>query len=163
MDTLLDSVSLLSQWTGLFLDENGRKRQTSMRFDRPARKVHYEVTTAPAARVELNAPTGVQDGLALLYALRTRTFRNGDRFTIPVADDGSLYMVEFATSGPEKVAVRLGTFDAWRVNVTIMSEDKEQIGKDIVVWFANDARRAPVKIQAELPVGRFILALRQIQ
>jgi hypothetical protein len=163
MDTLLDSVSLLSQWSGLYLDENGRKRQTSMRFDRPTRKVHYEVTTAPAARAELTAPAGIQDGLSLLYVLRTRTFRAGDRFTVPVADDGSLYTVEFATSGPEKVSVRLGTLDAWRVNVTIVNEAKEQIGDDIVVWFATDARRAPVKIQAELPVGKFILALRQIQ
>lgn len=163
MDTLLDSVSLLSQWTGLYLDENGRKRQTSMRFDRTTRKIQYELTTAPTARAELNAPTGIQDGLALLYALRTRPFRAGDRFTIPVADDGSLYSVAFATSGPEKVSTRLGMLDAWKVNVTIVNEAKEPVGNDIVVWFTTDARHFPAKIQAQLPVGKFILTVREVQ
>lgn len=163
MDTLLESASLLSQWTGLYMDENGRKRQTSMRFDRPTRKVLYEMTTPTTARAELVAPVGIQDGLALLYALRTRAFRPGEHFTIPVADDGSLYAVELGTAGPERVTTKLGTADAWNLSVVIKNEAKQQIGNNIGIWISTDPRRLPVKIQAELPVGNFVLALRDVK
>ena len=31
----------------------------------------------------------------------------------------------------------------------------------VAIWLSNDARRVPVRIESELPVGRFVLALRQ--
>lgn len=161
MDTLVDSTTLLSQWTGLYIDENGRKRQTSMRFDRPTRRVQYEMTTEPVTKAELSAPATVQDGLALLYVLRTRTFKAGERFSVPVADDGALYTVEIAVSGPERTTVRLGTMDAWNLSVTIVNEAKEQVGRNIGILISNDAKKLPLKIQAELPVGNFVLSLRE--
>ena len=161
MDTLLDSVALLSQWTGLYSDENGRKRQTSMRFDRPARRIFYEMTTEPTAKTELPATVGAQDGLSLLYALRARAFRAGERFAVPVADDGAMYSVESETSGPERVTVKLGAVDAWNLKVTVLDRERQPVGRNVGVWISTDARRLPVKIQADLPVGSFILSLRE--
>lgn len=161
MDALIDSTTLLSQWTGLYMDENGQKRQTSMRFNRPARKVQFEMTTEPKAKVDLNAPAGVQDGLTLLYTLRTRAFRAGDRFTIPVADDGSFYTVEGQVTGPESVRVRLGTMDAWTLNLSIVNEKREPVAKNVSVSISTDARHLPLRMQAELPIGKFVLSLRE--
>ena len=160
MDTLLDSASLLAQWTGLYMDENGRKRQTSMQFDRPGRKVQYEMTTEPKAKATLTAPAGIQDGLAMLYSLRARTFRNGERISVPVADDGSLYTVDAVVSGPAKVAAKIGTFDAFTLNLTILNEAGQPIGRNIAVSFGTDARRLPLRMEAELPVGKFVLSLK---
>ena len=162
MDSLLDSATLLTQWTGLYMDENGRTRQTSMRFDRAARRVHFEMATPPNARADFAAPNGVQDGLALLYALRTRTFRAGERFTIPVADDGSLYTVDATTTGPESIRTRAGTMTAWTLALNIRNEQGAAVGRDISVSISTDARRLPVRMQAELPVGKFMLTLREI-
>lgn len=162
MDTLLDSATLLTQWTGLYMDENGRKRQTSMRFDRPARRVRFEMTTDPKTTADLTAPNGVQDGLALLYSLRARAFRAGERFTVPVADDGSLYSVDVAVSAPERIATAAGTMEAWTLNLTIFNEHREQVGRNISVSISTDARRLPVRMQAELPIGKFMLSLRSI-
>lgn len=163
MDTLLDSTSLLSQWTGLYSEERGRKRQTSMRFDRGARVVHYEMTTEPAAKADVSTPPGVQDGLSFLYAIRTHPFRAGERFTVPVADDGSLYTVSLETTGPESVGVKLGPIEAWHLKVTILDAQQQPAGKNIALWISTDARHLPVKIQADLPVGSFVLSLREAQ
>lgn len=163
MDTLLDSTSLLSQWTGLYTEERARKRQTSMRFDRGARVVHYEMTTEPAAKADVSTVAGVQDGLSLLYAIRTHAFRAGERFTVPVADDGSLYTVSFETTGPEVVTVKLGPIEAWSLKVTILDAQQQPAGKNIALWISTDARHWPVKIQADLPVGSFVLSLREAQ
>ncbi len=161
MDTLLDSASLLSQWTGLYIDENGRKRQTSMRFDRAARKVHYELTSESGAKADLTVAAGTQDGLALLYAIRARALKPGERFTVPVADDGSLYRVDVEVSAPEQVRVPLGTMPAWPLRLNIVNDQNQPAGKNIVIWISTDARRLPVKMQAELPIGIFGFNLRE--
>jgi hypothetical protein len=33
----------------------------------------------------------------------------------------------------------------------------------LVIWISDDARRLPVKLEAELTVGRFVLALRSVK
>ncbi len=161
MDALLDSVTLLSQWTGLYTEENSRKRQTSMRFNRATRQIHYEMTTEPPSQADMTAPAGVQDGLALLYTLRTRDLRAGQRFAVPVADDGSLYSVEFEASGPERISVGLGPMDAWKLAVSVLDAQRQPVGQNIVIWISTDRRRLPAKIQADLPVGSFVLGLRE--
>ncbi len=161
MEALLDSATLLSQWTGLYTEESSRKRQTNMRFNRAARRIHYAMTTEPASEADLAAPDGVQDGLALLYSLRARDLRAGQRFAIPVADDGSLYSVQMEVSAPERVSVPLGSIDAWRLAVSILDARQQRVGQNIVIWISTDGRRLPVKIQADLPVGTFVLGLRE--
>lgn len=161
MDSLLDSVTSLSQSTSLYMEENGQKRQTTMRFDRVRRRAYYEVTSAPTAKADFAVPDGVQDGLAMLYAIRGRAFRAGERFTVPVADDGSLYSVAFDVTGPESVVVPAGTVSAWNLKVSTLDAERQPVGNNISVWISSDARRLPVKIQADLPVGSFTLALRE--
>ncbi len=61
------------------------------------------------------------------------------------------------------MTTRLGTADAWNLSVGIKNEAKQPIGNNIGVWISTDPRRLPVKIQAELPVGNFVLALRDVK
>jgi len=161
MDSLLDSVTSLAQWTALYTEENGQKRQTSMRFDRARRRAYYEMTTEPVVKTDFAVPEGAQDGLAALYALRGRALRAGQRFTVPVADDGSLYSVAFDPTGPERVLVPGGPFDAWNLKVSILDAGQKPVGDNVSIWISSDPRRLPVKIQADLPVGSFTLALRE--
>jgi hypothetical protein len=105
----------------------------------------------------------VQDGLATLYTLRARTFTPGERVTVPVADEGTLYTVNFDVSGPEPLKVPLGQMDAWNLRITILDPSNQPVGKNIAAWISTDSRRLPLKLQADLPVGNFILALRTAQ
>jgi hypothetical protein len=161
MDTLVDSFTLLSQRGSLYSEEGASHQLGSTRFDRGARRAFYERQQETTANADFPVPAGAQDGLAALYALRTRAFRAGEGFTTPVADSGALYTVKVDVGAPAQVKVPLGEFAAWNLKAGITDAQGQPVWKNIVVWISNDARRLPVKLQAELPVGQFVLALRE--
>lgn len=163
MDALFDSFTSLSQRTSLYQEEGAQKRYLSTLFNRPARRAVIERQEEPGAKNEIDVPTDAQDGLTLLYALRTRAFKAGDRLTYPVVDEGTVYSVTFDVGAPEIVKVPFGPIDAWNLRVSIAGPDKQPVGKNIAVWLSNDARHLPVKLQADLPVGAFVLALRTVE
>ena len=162
MDTLLDSVTLLSQRGSLYSEEGTGRTLGATRFDRTARRAFYERQQDTTEKVDYAVPAGTQDGLAVLYALRGRVFKAGEAFDIPVADGGSLYTVrvQVGTLGPVQVPV--GQFTAWNLKVGITDAQSQPVWKNNEVWISNDARGLPVKLQAELPVGHFVLTLREI-
>lgn len=159
MDSLLDSFTALSQWTSNYSEESGRKRQTFTRFDRVRRRAFYEDPVA-SSKEDFTVPANVQDGLATLYAIRGRAFKAGERFTVPVADDGSLYSVEFEVAGPARVSVPFGDIAAWSLKITILDVQRQSVASNTMAWISTDGRRLPVKLQSDLPLGSFVLALR---
>jgi hypothetical protein len=106
-------------------------------------------------------PPQTQDGLAVLYTLRGRTVKPGDRASIPVAEGGSLYTIRVEMGAVEQVRVPAGRYEAWTLKGLITGAQEQTVWNNIIVWISNDARRLPVKMQAELPVGSFVLALRE--
>lgn len=163
MNSSLDSFTLLTHRSSLYSEEGSRRRQTATRFDRTARRAFFELTTEATTRTDFAMPPHAQDGLATLYALRARTFAPGERVTVPVVDEGMLYAVDVEAAAVERVKVAAGEFDATSLKVSIADPANQPVGRDIVVWYSTDARRLPVKIQAGLPVGDFVLALREIK
>jgi hypothetical protein len=160
MDSLLDTRTLLSQRGSLYSEEGKNHQLGTTRFDRTAKQAIFERKDTETVTSALVVPPETQDGLAFLYALRARTHKAGDRVTVPVADSGSLYTVSVAVAALEKIRVPLDEFSAWQLNASIVDAQGQPVWKNIVVWMTNDARRLPVKLQAELPVGQFVLALR---
>jgi hypothetical protein len=163
MDTLLDSFTGQSQRTSLYVEEGSNRRTSTTMFDRAKRRALFEFKAQETARDEFAIPADVQDGLATLYSLRTRTFKAGDRVTIPVADEGTLYSVRVEAAGPEHVKMRIGEFEAMNLRLTILDAEGKQVGKNVAVLLSTDARRLPLRLQAELPVGYFALALKEIR
>jgi hypothetical protein len=161
MESLIDAATGLSQWSALYMEEGTKKHLTSTRFDRTARRANFEITNQPASSQSLAIPGAAQDGLSMIYALRARTLKAGERFTAAIVDEGSLYSAEFAAEGPERVTVPLGERDAWKVRVQIRDAQGQNVGRNIALWISTDAKRLPMKIEAELPVGTFALALRE--
>jgi hypothetical protein len=78
MDTLVDSFTALSQRSSLYIEEGPDHQTATTRFDRPARRALVELRGDTVLRDTLAVPPDAQDGLATLYALRTRTFRAGN-------------------------------------------------------------------------------------
>ena len=161
MDALVDSRTLLSQRGSLYAEEGSEHRLAVTRFDRAARRAFFELESGETAKSNYAVPPGTQDGLGVLYALRTRAFKAGDRFVTPVADGGSLYTVSADVAAPETVRVPLGEFSAWNLTVSIVNAQGQAAWKNVAIWISNDARRLPVKMQAELSLGHFVLALRE--
>jgi hypothetical protein len=161
MDTLLDTATLLPQEGSLYSEEGRRQRMGTTKYDRTARKAFFELQGDPPIRADVTVPAQVQDGLSALYAMRASPLSVGTRLTYPILDDGALYTVAMQAAVSEHIKVPLGDLDAWNMKVSITDAQGKPVGQNIGVWISNDARRLPLKLQAELPVGNFILALRE--
>lgn len=160
METLLDTATLLPQQGTLYSEEGRRQRLGTTRFDRTARKAFFELKTDTTVRADLAVPPRAQDGLSALYSLRANPINARTKVTVPILDDGALYNVTMQASGTERVRVPLGEMTAWNVRVSITDAAGQAVGQNVGLWISDDAKRLPVKIQAELPVGTFALALR---
>ncbi len=163
MESLVDSATLLTQSSSLYQEESGTKRQATTRFDRANRRAYYVLQSETPVKDDFAIPPNVQDGLATLYAVRAHAFKPGDRLTVPVADDGSMYTVEFEVSGPERVRVPFADTEAWSLRIAIADAQGKSVASNARAWISTDPRRIPLKLQADLPVGSFVLALKELR
>lgn len=161
MDTLLDATTLLSQQMTLYSEEGRRQRLGTTKFDRTARRALFELSGDRSFRADVTVPAQVQDGLSVLYAVRASSIAAGKTLTFPIIDDGSLYTVSMQPSATERVRVPLGDMTAWKLGVRIVDAQGQSVGDNVGIWISDDERRLPVKMQADLPVGSFTLALRE--
>jgi hypothetical protein len=158
-DTLIDAYSLLPQRGSLYVEEGKRRRTKTTTFDQAARRAKYEVQTATRVEKDLVLPGFTQDALSALYVLRSIPMKAGDRFNMPVTDAGDVYKVQMQVSGPEAVTTPMGTIPALKI-VPVITSSKGAPPRGLAIWISDDARRLPLRIEAQLAVGKFTVALR---
>jgi hypothetical protein len=161
LDTLVDAYSMLPQRGSVYTEEGRRHRYRTTLFDRAARTARFEVQGEAAT--DLKVPPNTQDALSTLYALRAMPFKSGDRITMPVCDNGSIYKLLIDVGAVERVRTGLGDGAALRLSLTLVDAHDMPVGRNTAIWVSDDARRLPVKMQAELPVGSFSLILRDVR
>ena len=79
---------------------------------------------------------------------------------MPISDDGVKYTMTIDVAGEERVKTPLGELAAWKIIPVVVDEQGQTVGQNMGSWIANDAQRHPLKMQAELPLGTFVLLLR---
>jgi hypothetical protein len=87
----------------------------------------------------------------------------GARIELPVTNDGALFTVNIEAGAPQRMRVPFGAVDALPLTLAVFDLDRQPVGRNIKVWISTDARRLPVKLQAELPIGNFVLNLREVK
>jgi len=161
VDTLLDAYTLLPQRGSIYSEEGKRHRYKITSFDHAANRVSFEFRTGTTVKDEFSAPPYVQDALSALYVLRAIPFKASDRMTMPLSDNGMIYKLQVEIAASEVVKTPFGETRAWKLSPTIIDAAGRPQGRGLTVWVSDDPRRLPVKLQAELPVGSFVLALRE--
>ncbi len=160
-DTLLDAYSLLPQRGSVFSKEGKRQRMKITLFDHKANTATYEVQTRTNVKKDLRIPVYSQDPLGAIYVLRALALKAGDRFSVPICDAGETYKVDVAVAAPEPVKSGIGEMRAWKITPTLPKEQSSG-ARRLTLWLSDDARRLPVKMQAQLAVGTFDLTLRSV-
>jgi hypothetical protein len=160
IDTLLDSFTLLPQRGSVYSEEGRRHRLKTTQFDRAAKQVLFEYKSDTTAKDHFATSPVTQDALSAIYVLRAIPMKTGDRMTMPVTDNGINYKVQLDVGGPEKVRTPMGERLALKVRLSVFDGKNQPVGRNIAIWISDDARRLPVKLQADLPVGSFNLLLR---
>jgi len=160
VDTLLDAYTLLPQRASTYSEEGKRRRMASTRFDQAAHTARFEVKTRTVLSKQLTVPPSTQDALSAIYVIRTLPFRDKLKLTIPVVNGDDVYRVEVVVVGRENVTTPLGQFLAWKVTPLVTNAQGASEQRSFALWISDDARRLPLKLEAEMPVGRFVLSLR---
>jgi Protein of unknown function (DUF3108) len=160
-DTLIDIYSLLPQRGSLYVREGKRQRMKTTTFNQAARKAKYEVQTATHMEKELALPGYTQDALSALYVLRSISMKAGDKFNMPVTDAGDIYKVQMQVTALESLKTPLGTMNALKI-IPVITMAKGEPPRGLAIWISDDARRLPLKIEAQLAVGKFVVSLRKV-
>ncbi|HMF94396.1 MAG TPA: DUF3108 domain-containing protein [Vicinamibacterales bacterium] len=160
LDTLLDSYTLLPQRGSVYSEEGKRHRFKTTRFDRNARKIFFEYQADTTVKADFATSAVTQDALSAIYVLRAIPLKAGDRMTMPVSDNGINYKVQFDVVGQERLRTPLGEQASWKLKLNVSDDKNVAVGRNVAIWIGDDARRLPLKLQADLPVGSFNLTLR---
>lgn len=161
VDTLLDAFTLLPQRASIYSEEGKRRRMASTRFDQAAHTARYEVRTRTVLTRDFEVPANAQDALSVIYAIRALPLRDKLTLSIPVVNGDDVYRVEIVVAGRENVTTPLGQFVAWKVTPVVTNAEGTAENRGFALWISDDARRLPLKLEAEMPVGRFVLSLRE--
>ncbi len=163
LDTLLDSYTLLPQRGSVYSEEGSRHRFKVTRFDHTAHKAFFEYQSTGTAKDTFTVPPFTQDALSAMYVLRVVPLKAGDRMTMPVSDDGSNYKLQVDIGPSERVKTPFGETSAWKLKLGIFDAAGKAQGRNVALWISDDARRLPMKVQGELPLGSFNLNLREVK
>jgi hypothetical protein len=158
-ETQLDTRTLLPITASVFSKEGSRTRVKTTHFKGAARTADYSVQTTTLNKSQLAVPPYTQDALAAIYVLRALPFKQGDMMTMPVSTGGSVYRARINYGGVETLSTDAGTFQAWKLSISALGSDGKPAARSMNVWYSNDARRLPIKIEAGLAVGSFTLTL----
>ncbi len=161
-DTLLDVFTLLPQRGSMYSEERQRRRLAITRLDQSARKAEYEVQTKTNVKSTFDLPPYAQDILSAVYMMRVIPLKQGGQMTMPVADSGAVYSVRITVGAREQIKCGVGTLPAWKITPVITDVKGRQVGTGLALWVSDDARRLPVKLEAGLAVGRFVLTLTRV-
>jgi hypothetical protein len=161
MDTLLDAYTLLPQRGSIYSEEGSRHRFKISRFDHAAHKVFFEYESTGKATDTFTVPPYVQDALSAVYVLRAVPLEGGARITMPVTDNGTNYKIQVDVGPAERLTTPFGKALAWQLKLAISDTTGKPQGRNIVLWISDDARRLPLKLQADLTIGSVSLALRE--
>jgi hypothetical protein len=103
---------------------------------------------------------GTQDPVSSLYALRSLVgLAPGMQVTFPVVDRGIQYALEARVVAAELITIKLGSFNTYRVDVSLRRESGAVANRSISAWISTDARRLPVLVSVSLPVGAALIEL----
>jgi len=160
-DTLVDVYNLLPQRGSLYVEEGKRHRMKTTTFDQAKRQAKYEVQTATRVERTIALPPMTQDSLSALYVLRCIPMKPGDKFNMPVTDAGDVYKVQMQVAALESLKTPLGTLNALKI-VPVITGSKSEPPRGLAIWISDDARRLPLKIEAQLAVGKFVVSLRKV-
>jgi hypothetical protein len=158
-DTLIDVYSLLPQRGSLYVREGKRQRMKTTTFNQPSKTAKYEVQTATNVQRDLSLPAFTQDALSALFVLRSIPMKPGEKFNMPVTDAGDVYKVQMQIGAVEPIKTGIGTVNGLKI-VPVVTSTKGTPPRGLALWLSDDARRLPLKIEAQLGVGKFTVTLR---
>lgn len=151
-----DPRTRLSLGNELIASENRISRRERVRFDREENKaqVRREGGEKPRSEKLHELPLAAQDLLATFYATRAQPLEVGDVIESPIFTGNRTFTMKATVIGRERLTTKAGTFDTKRVHVEVAFAGKLASKREIRIFFTDDERHMPVRIDAEFFLGK---------
>ncbi len=146
-------------------EEGRRRRETTVKFDREARKSTYLerdlLKNSVVLEKELDTPECVHDVLSALLRLRSVKLPPGQSLQLPMSDGKRMISARVEAQEKETVKTPAGTFTAVRYEAFLFNDALYSRKGRLYIWLTDDEQRLPVQIRAKLgfPVGTISLQL----
>ena len=135
-----------------------KKRLRVMEFDHAKKTAVCRLNEDPPET--LTIPDPVQDGLSLLYFLRTKEdLAIGRHMDIDVVDSCKNWTIEVSVLAREKVTTAAGKFDTIKIRTYPKDKGAFMKRREVFLWFTDDDRKIPVLMKSTLKVGSFVFEL----
>jgi hypothetical protein len=112
----------------------------------------HTATLADGKSVEV--PKDTYDMASVLFAIREIDETPGASKTLNVMEDGKIYPIRAEAEAREKIYIRSGNYDAFRIAVKMIEAGKPSDAHKIRIYLTRDRQRLPVLITAEPPWGQ---------
>lgn len=96
------------------------------------------------------------DTISAVYLARSLDFKIGDHFRLDVFGGKSRYLVTLDVVGKERVKVKTGEFDSYKIIPKVTDLSKTGYAKRVreaTVWITADEKRLPIKMSTQVFVG----------
>lgn len=140
-------------------EQNKRIRKSETLFDKAANKIVWAEYDPAQANKQLRTVTNdfsreTQDLASIFYFLRTQNLKVGQSFNVPLHDSGRIYNIEVKVTERTLMKTSIGKTWTLRLVPDVFGEEKLLSGEGSVsIWFTEDPRHIPVRIQITNKIG----------
>ncbi|WPB82704.1 DUF3108 domain-containing protein [Archangium violaceum] len=146
-------------------DQNNKRRRVRVKLADDGKSAQVvkqkEGETPRESTHELSE--GTLDVAGATFALRNRALEVGQEYAYPVFTGSRTFLMKAKVEARETLDTVLGKQDVFRMRVYTEFSGKLASKRDMVAWFTADARRLPVRIEAELALGSIVAELTEYQ
>ncbi len=129
-------------------NEGDYKRHFSVDFDHVNRKA--SISDADSGQSVISIPLFVQDIISCFYYMRTQEVKAGQKYVIPVFDNGKFKDITIEAVRKENVEVEAGSFNCIVVKTPIGPFKNKS---DLFIWLTDDHRKIPVLMKSKIVIG----------
>ena len=115
-----------------------------------------------SAKKTIQLESTVYDPISAIFMLRKQPLTEGDSYKFTTVENGIIQKVNVMVGGIEKVSVPAGKFNTRQI--IPISDDGVPLFKHdgkMKVWYSDDVRHLPVKMEQKTNVGTLILKLKK--
>lgn len=156
-----DAAAQSTVGSDLFQDEDKDRRRVHIRLRSQEGKAEVRKQREGPAPQEstVDVPVGVTDVAAATFALRNKPFIVGQSYEMPIFTGSRTLTMRATVEGVEQRNTALGRRDLYKVRVETSFEGKLASKRDLYAYFTMDAARVPVRIEADLVLGKVVAEL----
>jgi Protein of unknown function (DUF3108) len=145
-DSYSDAATMTSLQYEMHLSERGQKVDSIQRMTATGRE------PAPPEATETRVLPGTRDPLGMLQFLRNVDWTKTAEVRCPVYDGHKLYDVRAKlVSAGEALTVPAGSYKTSKIEIRVFENGQEMKDAHFTMYFANNAARTPVQLEAIMP------------